>query len=297
MELARVNKASEAVVEVLTEFLPASETERGAGGTSVEGDMAMDPAERCASVLSGLMATKAARWFLQPVTPKEAPDYEEYVSSPMDYGTIKAKLEAGQYASPEDFAADVRLVTANAIKYSPDNDNYVNKDARACLTAFERAFDKDSQAAAAAEKAQKDAKMEVAARARRERPIRGPGQMQRCAEVLALLTKLKTAVWFLEPVAKWEAKDYEEYVSSPMDYGTIKAKLEAGQYASPEDFAADVRLVTANAIRCTSHFTRGSGPGIYAPAEHMLHMFHSFCSPAAIRLCQQTKSTKRRVPT
>ena len=120
MELARVNKASEAVVEVLTEFLPASETERGASeterGTSVEGDMAMDPAERCASVLSGLMATKAARWFLQPVTPKEAPDYEEYVSSPMDYGTIKAKLEAGQYASPEDFAADVRLVTANAIR-------------------------------------------------------------------------------------------------------------------------------------------------------------------------------------
>ena len=107
MELARVNKSSEAVVEVLTEFLPASETERGAGGTSIEGDMAMDPAERCASVLSGLMATKAARWFLQPVTPEEAPDYEEYVSSPMDYGTIKARLEAGQYASPEDFAADV----------------------------------------------------------------------------------------------------------------------------------------------------------------------------------------------
>ena len=43
-------------------------------------------------------------------------------------------------------------------------------------------------------------------------------------------------------------KTYLEIVTHPMDLGTVKRKLERREYASPDDFAADVRLVFQNCV-------------------------------------------------
>ena len=51
----------------------------------------------------------------------------------MSYGTIGTKLSAGGYASAEAFASDVRLVTANAVLYSPEPTNPCHKAALGCL--------------------------------------------------------------------------------------------------------------------------------------------------------------------
>ena len=56
--------------------------------------------------------------------PQDTEGYFEMISNPMDYGTIKTKLEAGGYPDADAFAADVRLVAlaSNAVTYpNPDS--------------------------------------------------------------------------------------------------------------------------------------------------------------------------------
>ena len=61
----------------------------------------------------------------------------------MDLGTIRAKLERGEYAYEEGtllFAADARLVYANAVAYNWDPENQCHRAAVAGLRAFEGWF-------------------------------------------------------------------------------------------------------------------------------------------------------------
>ena len=46
----------------------------------------------------------------------EFPDYRSVISNPIDLGTIQDKLERGSYQTPEDLAADVRLMFNNCLK-------------------------------------------------------------------------------------------------------------------------------------------------------------------------------------
>ncbi|KAK6194536.1 hypothetical protein SNE40_000155 [Patella caerulea] len=61
----------------------------------------------------------AAAWFTQPVDPVDAPDYYNIIKTPMDFGTIKKKLESGVYKEFEDFHADMTLVKDNCFLYNP----------------------------------------------------------------------------------------------------------------------------------------------------------------------------------
>ena len=75
---------------------------------------------RCAKVLRQVSNNKNAVPFLQPVDPValKIPDYPIIIKHPMDFGTIKTKLENGQYTSPRDFEHDVNLVFRNATVYN-----------------------------------------------------------------------------------------------------------------------------------------------------------------------------------
>jgi chemotaxis protein histidine kinase CheA len=117
----------------------------------------VSPMEKCAAILEALVKRKDASWFREPV-PADTEGYSLVVSTPMDYGTIRSKLEAGAYADAAAFAADVRLVASNAIAYSPGADDDCHIAARANLVAFEKGFVKahlatDGGAAAAAAEA------------------------------------------------------------------------------------------------------------------------------------------------
>ena len=100
----------------------------------------MEPMARCDAILQALKKRKTSEWFLEAVSADDAPDYAEYVKLPMDYGTIGEKLAAGGYATPDAFAADVRLVSANAVLYSPEATDDCHKAARANLIKFEKDF-------------------------------------------------------------------------------------------------------------------------------------------------------------
>lgn len=59
--------------------------------------------------------------FSEPVDPKELPDYHDIIKHPMDFGTVRKKLDGGVYSSLEAFEADVLLISSNALQYnSPD---------------------------------------------------------------------------------------------------------------------------------------------------------------------------------
>ena len=80
--------------------------------------------ERCRAIIDLLVVRPDGFWFKEPVSIEDVPDYLDVVTNPMDYSRIKAKLKAGEYGDDHlAFAADVRLVFANALKYNYDREN------------------------------------------------------------------------------------------------------------------------------------------------------------------------------
>ncbi|XP_050376633.1 uncharacterized protein LOC126794030 isoform X2 [Argentina anserina] len=59
--------------------------------------------------------------FSEPVDPEELPDYHEIIEIPMDFGTVREKLDQGAYANLEQLEKDVFLISSNAMQYNaPD---------------------------------------------------------------------------------------------------------------------------------------------------------------------------------
>lgn len=75
----------------------------------------------CGNVLRKLMDSNLSLLFREPVDPVVygIPDYFDIIKNPMDLGTVKKKLTNRQYASIDEFAADVRLTFSNALTYNP----------------------------------------------------------------------------------------------------------------------------------------------------------------------------------
>ncbi|KAK4259905.1 hypothetical protein QN277_006189 [Acacia crassicarpa] len=79
--------------------------------------------------------------FLEPVDVKglELLDYYEVIEKPMDFGTIKSKMEAKDgtgYKNVREIYADVRLVFKNAMKYNDEKNQY-HVMAKSLLEKFE----------------------------------------------------------------------------------------------------------------------------------------------------------------
>lgn len=58
------------------------------------------------------------QFFAWPVTDEIAPGYSSIISNPMDFFTIRQKVEENQYTSLQEFGDDFRLMCDNAIKYN-----------------------------------------------------------------------------------------------------------------------------------------------------------------------------------
>lgn len=81
--------------------------------------------KRVDKALATVNKNRFAYPFTQPVNPEldGCPDYFDRIANPMDYGTIKKRLEEKYYESVVDVVEDVRQVTRNCIEYnSADHD-------------------------------------------------------------------------------------------------------------------------------------------------------------------------------
>ncbi|KAK6924712.1 NET domain, partial [Dillenia turbinata] len=94
--------------------------------------------KQCEALLTKLMTHPHGWVFNEPVdvVKLNIPDYFNVIKHPMDLGTIKSKLAAGEYSSPLDFAADVRLTFSNALTYNPPG-NDVHFMAKTLSKSFE----------------------------------------------------------------------------------------------------------------------------------------------------------------
>ncbi|KAL1536543.1 hypothetical protein AAHA92_29178 [Salvia divinorum] len=77
--------------------------------------------KQCEGLLKKLMSQQFAWVFNTPVdvVKLNIPDYFNIIKTPMDFGTVKSKLNSGKYSNPIEFVDDVRLTFTNAKTYNP----------------------------------------------------------------------------------------------------------------------------------------------------------------------------------
>ncbi|XP_031220381.1 bromodomain and WD repeat-containing protein 1 isoform X3 [Mastomys coucha] len=75
---------------------------------------------QCKALLILLFQCEDSEPFRQPVDLDEYPDYRDIIDTPMDFGTVRETLEAGNYDSPVEFCKDIRLIFSNAKAYTPN---------------------------------------------------------------------------------------------------------------------------------------------------------------------------------
>jgi len=235
--------------------------------------------EHCSNVLKGLKRHSQSGPFQVPVDPVALgiPDYPTVIKNPMDLSTIQSRMDLGVYEQPEAFREDVKLMFNNCYTYNkPDTQVYV------MAKSLERYFDgfmgkmptELTQAAAAPSQdfggKRKKSEASPSSRPRRDsaavsgtnrttvipslpsgRSKRSSPEITFCMATWKEMTKKSNAhiAWpFMEPVdpVKLGIPDYFTVVKNPMDLSTIKKKLDAGAYGSPEEFEADVRLMLQN---------------------------------------------------
>ncbi|CAO2813888.1 unnamed protein product [Amaranthus hypochondriacus] len=78
--------------------------------------------------------------FAEPVDPEELPDYHEVIKNPMDFSTVRKKLENGAYANLEQFEKDVFLICSNAMQYNAPETVYF-RQARTIQELAQRSFE------------------------------------------------------------------------------------------------------------------------------------------------------------
>ncbi|OVA15225.1 Bromodomain [Macleaya cordata] len=101
--------------------------------------------------------------------------------------------------------------------------------------------------------------------------------MKRCGQILGKLMKHKFGYIFNVPVdaVKMGLHDYHQIIKNPMDLGTVKTKLGDKLYATPLDFAEDIRLTFNNAL-----VYNPKGHEVYVLAEQLLAQFEELFVPA-----------------
>ncbi|XP_029994117.1 bromodomain and PHD finger-containing protein 3 isoform X2 [Sphaeramia orbicularis] len=70
------------------------------------------------STLDQLQEKDTAQIFAQPVNIKEVPDYLDFISQPMDFSTMRSKLEKHAYRSLSELEADFNLMVSNCLLYN-----------------------------------------------------------------------------------------------------------------------------------------------------------------------------------
>ncbi|XP_053597368.1 bromodomain adjacent to zinc finger domain protein 1A isoform X4 [Microplitis demolitor] len=93
-------------------------------------------------LLKEVMHHKESWPFLSPVTANEVPDYHEFIKHPMDFGTVKKKLDSGFYENNSHlFFADCLLIFDNCQTYNQQNStvyNYVYRAGMRLAKFFEK---------------------------------------------------------------------------------------------------------------------------------------------------------------
>ncbi|XP_055822020.1 uncharacterized protein LOC129890503 [Solanum dulcamara] len=78
--------------------------------------------------------------FSEPVDHEEIPDYHEIIQNPMDFGTVRKKLDGRLYSNLEELEVDVFLICSNAMQYNASDTVYF-RQAQSIQAPAKRDFD------------------------------------------------------------------------------------------------------------------------------------------------------------
>uniref|UniRef100_A0A3P8TUH1 Bromodomain containing 1b n=1 Tax=Amphiprion percula TaxID=161767 RepID=A0A3P8TUH1_AMPPE len=70
------------------------------------------------AVLGQLQEKDQYSIFAQPVSIKEVPDYLDHIKNPMDFSTMRKRIDAHSYRNLEEFEADFNLIITNCMTYN-----------------------------------------------------------------------------------------------------------------------------------------------------------------------------------
>jgi hypothetical protein len=211
--------------------------------------------QQCGALLGALRRRADCWMFEQPVMPQLEPSlgaaYAELIATPMELSSVSKKLDLDGYAHVAELVADVRLVWANALTFNKDPKDAVHQAALAMSHAFEQELGRRLstwEGPMSTDFLGKCPFEVMAIGASESNPNNNNGKL--CHRLVADLLKHPLAHFFSSPVDA-EAlglADYAERIATPMDLGTVLAKLGAQRYSDALGFASDVRLVWANAL-------------------------------------------------
>ncbi|CAD5206733.1 unnamed protein product [Bursaphelenchus okinawaensis] len=78
----------------------------------------------CDFILRRVMEKDVEEFFLYPVSAEDAPDYATIISTPMDFTTVRKKIDSNAYNHINELKNDFMLVTSNAMTYNNPNTVY-----------------------------------------------------------------------------------------------------------------------------------------------------------------------------
>lgn len=217
--------------------------------------------------------------FHQPVdvVALKLPDYHKIITSPMDLGTIKQRLENNYYNSASECMQDFNTMFTNCYVYNKPTDDivlmtlalekiYLQKVAQMPPKEME-AFPHTGKGRGRGRgrkscTPETNKTQETPGRAvsplkaiREAGKKRGlSGELQYCSNILKEMQSKKHSAYawpFYHPVDTKALKldDYHLIIKHPMDLSTIKKKLETGQYQDAQGFAVDMRLIFSNCYK------------------------------------------------
>jgi len=97
-------------------WVDLAEEERNPRRASVQGTLL--------KFVQSIMRHKWAHPFKRPVTDKEAPDYKDIVRTPMDFATLRKRVESGLLHDLAALVRDLNLIFDNAMLYNPAKSDY-----------------------------------------------------------------------------------------------------------------------------------------------------------------------------
>ncbi|CAN9504999.1 unnamed protein product [Ophioblennius macclurei] len=219
-------------------------------------------------VLKSLLRHHYSWPFHQPVdvVALQLPDYHKIITSPMDLGTIRKRLENNYYWSASECMQDFNTMFTNCYIYNKPTDDIVLMTLALEKIYLQKVAQMPQPEAEVVPQTgkgrgrKKSGTLESGsshAVGGEESPPGGGGctaasrELRHCSETLKEMfsKKHRPYAWpFYKPVdaAALQLHDYHDIVTSPMDLSTVRKKMEAGEYGDAQAFAADVRLIFSN---------------------------------------------------
>ncbi|KAM9316037.1 PH-interacting protein [Gastrophryne carolinensis] len=280
--------------------------------------------EECERILRGinqLLTLDIASAFVAPVDLQAYPMYCMVVAYPTDLSTIKQRVENRFYRRLSSLMWEVRYIEHNTRTFNEPGSPIV-KSAK-FVTDILLAFIKDQSCydiipqynimkkkllSDSEEEEEKDVDLPgTSTRKRKEyqprRKLRSRAQSydlqswkKQCQELLNLIFQCEDSEPFRQPVDLNEYSDYRDIIDTPMDFETVKEKLEAGNYESPMNLYKDVRLIFSN----SKAYTPSKRSKIYSMSLRLSAFFEERVSTilsdyrAAMKFHQRKAVTKRK---